>query len=108
MVDTIYRTATAAATYVVQGPVYAAGQVLVVDVIGICNEDDNNRDVTVGIRVGSQDVWLHTIQGLTKGDYYSIRFHMTIRSENRLLFKVHSPQVGNRTLINIAGYFIDE
>jgi hypothetical protein len=107
MIETIYRTATAASTYVIQGPTYAAGQVLVIDLVGTCNEDDNNRDISVGVRIGTKDVWLHTIQGLAKGQYYSIRLHMTVRSENRLIFKVHSPQVGNRTLINVIGYFLE-
>jgi hypothetical protein len=107
MAESIDRTATAAETYVVQSPSYAAGQVLVIEAVGVCNQDDNNRDITVGVRVGSRDMWLHTIQGLVKTEYFSWKPNMTIRSENRLIFKVHSPQVGNRTTINVVGYFLE-
>lgn len=107
MVETIYRTATAAAAYVIQGPVYAAGQVLVIEAIGVTNEDSNNKDVQLGLRVGSADVWLYTLEGGNAGIYKVWLPQMTIRSENRLLIKVLDPAAGDRTIINVVGHFLD-
>lgn len=107
MVETIYRTATAASTYVIQGPVYAAGQVLHIEAIGYTNEDSNNKDICVGIRVGSADVWLYPIEGGTAGVYVGSKPQITIRSECRLIFRVISPGAGDRTIINVVGYFLD-
>lgn len=108
MVETIKRTATAAATYVIQGPTYAAGQVLQIDAIGVTNLDTNNKDITIGFRLGGQEAWIHTIKGVTAGDFYGWIPNMVIRSDCRLLFRVESPVLGNRTVITIVGCFLDE
>lgn len=102
----ISRTATAAATYVIQSPPLAAGDTLRIECVSYTNEDTNSKDIVVGVRQGTTDVWLATIAGGDKGDYATFSASFTIRSEDRLIFKVVDPAAGDLTVINVVGYFL--
>jgi len=102
--QTIRRVAIAAATYVIQGVQLDAGDELTIQTIGYTNETSNNKDMTWGFRIGSRDVWVHTIQGAGNGLFHSWVGPVTIPSQCRLLFKVLSPAAGNKTTINVVGY----
>lgn len=104
-VQRIERTATAAETYVIQAPLLAAGQVLVLQAIAYTNEDTNSKDIVIGFRQGTTDVWLYTLAGGDKGNYACWGNQFTIRTEDRLIFKVLDPGLGDKTVINIVGYF---
>lgn len=101
-----FRTATASASYVIQFPPLAEGEHLVIDWVGVTNEDDNNRDIDVGVRSGNRDYWFYTIAGVTKTKFFGHRFGIHIFSEQRLIFRVRSPQVGNRTIVTAFGHYI--
>lgn len=102
----ISRTATAAETYVIQAPALAAGDALRIDGVGYTNEDTNSKDIIVGIRQGTIDVWMYTLAGGDKGEWSWWSASITIRSEDRMIFKVLNPGLGDQTTINVLGYFL--
>lgn len=102
----ISRTATAAATYVIQAPAIAAGDTLRIELVAYTNEDTNSKDLVVGIRQGTTDIWLQTITGGDKGEYATFSASFTMRSEDRMIFKVVDPAAGDLTVVNVIGYFL--
>lgn len=106
MVD-IQRTATAAATYVIQAPELKPGQVMIVDCVAYVNETTADKDMTWGFRLGNKDVWVHTIEGAAADLYKTWVGPITLRSENRLIFKVLSPAAGDKTHVTVIGTLID-
>lgn len=102
----IQRTATAAATYVIQAPLLEANQLMVVECVAYANETSNNKDLTWGFRLGNKDVWVKTIEGSGNGVYHTWVGPVTLRSENRLIFRVVSPASGDKTHVTVAGYLV--
>lgn len=102
----ISRTATAAETYVIQAPALAAGETLRIEGVGYTNEDTNSKDIVVGIRQGTTDIWLYTLPGGDKGVWAWWSASITIRSEDRMIFKVLDPGLGDQTTINVIGYYL--